>query len=254
MPLKTHHLGRARWRQTDGHRNGGDQLPAPQEGDEPFSPGMDREGICPKGPTPAHGLCSGGCSPTAMLHPPAALGRETHSAVGVPVGQSPQRFPCSIPEGRRAERSPHITQPGLTGALHRAVLWGTGVLAAPSGLPAFPAPPRAVRLSLSLLLLVGKFDLSPLWSQHEELMGTSAGTPGKLHLTLTTASASYSCPGSSGDGSPWQPKSSELKPRLGVGVMCSHTTAPQNTSWGSSCWHCRCTEGPACRPHAPSSP
>lgn len=190
---------------------------------------MDREGICPKGPTPAHGLCSGGCSPTAMLHPPAALGREIHSAMGVPVGQSPQRFPCSIPEGRRAERSPHITQPGLTGALHRAVLWGTGVLAAPSGLSAFPAPPRAVRLSLSLLLLVGKFDLS-------------------------LASASSSCPGSSGDGSPWQPKSSELKPRLGVGVMCSHTTAPQNTSWGSSCWHCRCTEGPACRPHAPSSP
>lgn len=156
-PLKTHHLGKVRWRQTDGHRNGGEQLPAPQGRDEPFSPGMGRVGVCPRGPTPACGLCSGGCSPAGILHPSAP------STMGVPVGQSPQQFPFPIPEGCRAVLPPAHTA--------WAVLWGTGVSAAPNGLSPFPTPPRPARLSLFLLPLVGKFDLSPLWSQHEELAG-----------------------------------------------------------------------------------
>lgn len=152
---------------------GEDQLPAPQEGDEPISPGMGRVG-----PTPACGLCSGECSSTGILHPPpSSSGKGNPLSNGGSSGAVTPAVP--IPHPRGMQSSPQITQPGLALGLHRAVLWGTGVLAAPGGLSTFSVPPRSARLSLSLLPLVGKFDLSPLVVSArgaDGIQGTRAGT------------------------------------------------------------------------------
>lgn len=90
LPLKTQHLGRVRWRQTDGHIIwGGDQLPAPWDGDELLSPGTGRAGIGPEGSTPTAGSARGDAAPAATLCPRAALGRETPPGDGGPRRAAP---------------------------------------------------------------------------------------------------------------------------------------------------------------------
>lgn len=121
-----------RWTQ---NRWGADQLTAPYEEDELFSPGMGRAGLAPKDQP------WGDTAPTVTLCSRTALGKENPPAMGVPVG-------CG------AELSPQVTPPGLTPGLYRAAHQGTDVLAAPGGLTSlalpraagvrFPPPPLAV--------------------------------------------------------------------------------------------------------------
>lgn len=164
-------------RQTDTGMGGiSSQPPRKGMGHSPL--GWAEKGSAPKGQPQPMESARGDAAPEQYLIPQQLWEGKPTRQWGSQWGRHPS-VPIPRPRGMQSRAlPPDHTVWADTGA----VLWATAVSAAPSGVPTFPAPPRSVRVSVSLLLPAGKFDLSPLQSQHEELegQGTSAGTPGKL--------------------------------------------------------------------------
>lgn len=87
-------------------------------------------------------------------------------------------------------------------------------------------PSGAASLTCPCCHLWGSFTC-PLWGPSTRSWwdaGNQCWHPKKLHLTPTSLVLPWLQWGSS----PWQSKCHELKPRLGVGVMCSHPMSPPN--------------------------